>query len=77
MHHTQTSPDHDAERRLTREISELERRIAEVEDLRTIYHDHLMRLLHYRLRRRRDALERIRHGESIPVLGQPGLEPLR
>jgi hypothetical protein len=66
-------PGLDAEARLTREVAELERRIDEVQDLRTVYHDHLLRLLEWRLGQRRQALERLRCGEGTLALA--GLDP--
>jgi hypothetical protein len=69
--------EHDTETRLAREVAELEARVAETRGLGTIYRDHLLRLLEYRIGRRREAIERLRRGERPPVLAQLALERYR
>jgi len=71
------SPGPDAEARLTREVADLERRLDEVQGLRTVYHDHLLRLLEYRLSERRRALERLRCGDGALALAGLDPHPLR
>jgi hypothetical protein len=69
--------DLETESRLVREIADLERRIEEARDLRSLYHDHLLRLLSYRLGQRRQALECLRTGHDPRTLAGLDLRPLR
>jgi hypothetical protein len=71
------SAESETQSRIAREAEALERQIDEVRILRTVYHDHLLGLLSYRLSQRLQALERLGQGDGVRALATLDLRPLR